>query len=140
MFRDVFIDTLKSLKQNRDPLLATMNVFIQEPTLDWLENSKLTEIAQSNNAEWYPLQKIIQAEKKLNGAHSRAILIEDLRASPYRKLKPEYFEKYISYVEGDSRLSLDRTFTVEEQVNVLIDHATDQNLLGRMYVGWRSYI
>lgn len=39
-FRHVMIDCLKSLRANSASLLATMNVFIQEPSVDWLEQAK----------------------------------------------------------------------------------------------------
>lgn len=49
---------------------------------------------------WYPIQKVDQAKRKLQGASSTAILIEDLNASFYKTQKPEYFNAYVSLVEG----------------------------------------
>ncbi|XP_050298315.1 DNA-dependent protein kinase catalytic subunit-like isoform X2 [Anthonomus grandis grandis] len=38
-FRDVLLDCLQSLRDNKAPLVATMNVFITEPSVDWLETA-----------------------------------------------------------------------------------------------------
>ena len=34
----------------------------------------------------------------------------------------------------------DRCSSVEEQVDCLIDHATDPNILGRTWVGWEPWV
>ena len=46
---------------------------------------------------------------------------------------------------GDKRNNLrarvkERCSDVEEQVDCLIDHATDPNILGRTYVGWEPWM
>jgi DNA-dependent protein kinase catalytic subunit len=33
-----------------------------------------------------------------------------------------------------------RCLEVEEQVDFLIEHATDPNILGRLWIGWSSYV
>jgi len=38
------------------------------------------------------------------------------------------------------RLREKEYLSIEEQVDSLIDHATDRNLLGRMYVGWTAAV
>ena len=34
-FRETMIKVLTNLKDNKDMLMAVMDVFVQEPTLDW---------------------------------------------------------------------------------------------------------
>ncbi|XP_066140487.1 DNA-dependent protein kinase catalytic subunit-like [Euwallacea fornicatus] len=144
--RDVMIDCLKSLRVNVGPLLATMNVFAQEPSVDWLEHAKrFHAVDQSSDHVWYPLQKVEQAARKLQGASSAAILIEDLKFSIFNLLKPEFFKAFMTLVEGspiyDLRARLKtENLSVEDQVDSLIDHATDENLLGRMYLGWAASV
>lgn len=60
----------------------------------------------SDTHEWYPLQKIDQAKRKLQGASSTTILIEDLKSSSCNRSLPEYFKAYISLVEGDPAYDL----------------------------------
>ncbi|CAG9767394.1 unnamed protein product [Ceutorhynchus assimilis] len=146
-FKHVMIDCLNSLRNNKAPLLATMNVFIQEPSVDWLENAKKFQMADAvDTHEWYPLRKIEQAKRKLEGASSTTILVEDLKSSSFYVSKPKYFETYVKFVQGDApydlraRLSSKETLSVEEQVDCLIDHAMDPNLLGRMFSGWNAAV
>jgi len=36
-FRETMVHCLRALRTNHDMLLATMEVFVQEPSVDWLE-------------------------------------------------------------------------------------------------------
>ncbi|KAF7278861.1 hypothetical protein GWI33_007924 [Rhynchophorus ferrugineus] len=127
-FRDVFISCLKSLRKNKRPLLATMNVFIQEPPVEWLKLSGIT---------WYPIHKINQAKTKLEGISSRNIVIEDLKSNSIAK--PEIIQECIKAVEIENSNSMGN-LTVEQQVDDLIKHAVDPKILSRLYVGWLPFI
>jgi DNA-dependent protein kinase catalytic subunit len=144
LFKEIMIHCLRSLRSNSGSLLATMNVFIEEPSLDWLEHaSRFSGGTDSANCNWYPAQKIDQAKRKLLGTSSTTILIEDLKAGHQRNEK--YMKAYIKLVEGapdyDLRARMNGdNLSVEDQVDCLIDHATDYNLLGRMFHGWAAWI
>lgn len=141
-FRAYMIHCLKAMKNNFNSLLATMNVFIEEPSLDWLEHAsrvKNTEDSQLQN--WFPKLKVEQAHRKLKGTSSTTILIEDLTASSNK-----YSEVYAKLVKGDIKYDKRAKFgdkedlSPEEQIDCLLDHASDFNLLGRMYGGWSSWV
>ncbi|KAJ8958552.1 hypothetical protein NQ314_006391 [Rhamnusium bicolor] len=142
-FRESMIHSLRALRVNYTSLLATMNVFIEEPSLDWLEHaSKFESTSKEKTHNWYPNVKVDQARRKLQGASSTKIVIEDLIAG---QKVPKYTEAYVKLVAGlpehDVRAKfVDENLTVESQVDCLIDHATDYNLLGRMYVGWMPFV
>ena len=144
LFREVMIHCLRAFRCNSSSLLATMNVFIKEPSLDWLEHaSKFGENIDPTKSKWYPIQKIGQAERKLRGAKSTTTMVEDLRAGHQKN--QQYMEAYIKLVEGVTEFDLRArkegdTLTVEDQVDCLIDHASDYNLLGRMFEGWAAWI
>lgn len=60
------------------------------------------------------------------------------------KNKPE-FKSLKGILLGDSSTNLrarvgKRCDSVEEQVDCLIDHATDSNVLGRTYGGWEAWV
>ncbi|KAH1016070.1 hypothetical protein HUJ04_007350, partial [Dendroctonus ponderosae] len=107
LFRAVMIDCLRLLNINRNQLLATMNVFIQDPSVDWLEHAKYTAAAlcpsQSSDivpsAIWNIQQKIDQAKRKLQGASSMRITAEDLKSSIHYS-RPN-FQDFVEFVEGD---------------------------------------
>lgn len=56
---------------------------------------------ESDEHVWYPIQKVDQAKRKLQGASSTTILVEDLNSSIYKSQKPDYFKAYVSLVKGD---------------------------------------
>ncbi|KAJ3652171.1 hypothetical protein Zmor_018159 [Zophobas morio] len=144
LFREVMIHCLRAFRCNSSSLLATMNVFIKEPSLDWLEHaSKFGENIDPTKSKWYPIQKIGQAERKLRGAKSTTTMVEDLRAGHQKN--QQYMEAYIKLVEGVTEFDLRArkegdTLTVEDQVDCLIDHASNYNLLGRMFEGWAAWV
>ncbi|KAG5877906.1 hypothetical protein JTB14_011622 [Gonioctena quinquepunctata] len=145
-FRECLIHCLKSLRDNGVSLLATMNVFIEEPSLDWLEHAVTFDDSDqtAHQPEWYPNIKINQAKRKLRGASSTKIMVEDLVAN--KSVEQQYKEVYTRLVKGEREHDVRAKFTeseslsVEEQVDCLIDHATDFNLLGRMYSGWAPWV
>lgn len=140
-FRAYMIHCLKAMRKNSNSLLATMNVFIEEPSLDWLEHaSRFEDVNRSNLETWFPKIKVEQSKRKLKGANSAAILIEDLVAG-----RNPYAAAYIKLVKGDKEIDKRAVFendnlSVENQIECLLDHATDYNLLGRMYGGWKSWV
>ncbi|CAH1171231.1 unnamed protein product [Phaedon cochleariae] len=145
--RHCMIASLRALRSRSAPLLATMRVFVEEPSLDWLEHARRFEGGGADEVEgrrWYPESKVGQCRRKLAGVGSAAILVEDLVAGTR---VPEYTEAFVKLVLGErehdlrARTADDNDFlSVEEQVDCLIDHATDPNLLGRMYAGWMPWI
>ncbi|XP_056648968.1 DNA-dependent protein kinase catalytic subunit-like isoform X1 [Diorhabda sublineata] len=140
-FREYMISCLRCLRASSSPISATMTVFIREPSIDWLEHAGRTE--SKKNDTWYPMAKINQAARKLGGANPADIMLEELRAGTRLE---NYTEAYIRHVKGDpddnlrARLSGRMDLSPEDQVDCLIDHATDYNLLGRMYFGWRPWV
>ncbi|CAG9832446.1 unnamed protein product [Diabrotica balteata] len=140
-FREYMIHCLKCLRANSSSLLATMNVFIQEPSLDWLEHAEAGDDCQSST--WYPLVKLEQAKRKLNGANCVDIMVEELKAGMRNQ---QYTDAYVKLVLGETNENFRTKFvgkeglTVEDQVDCLIDHATDSNLLGRMWRGWCPWV
>lgn len=140
-FKAYMTHCLKAMRNNSNSLLATMNVFIEEPSLDWLEHAaRFENVEESNLQNWFPLTKVKQAQRKLKGASSTKILIEDLLAGNNKSAAA-----YVKLVTGDPQYNKrvkieDENLTAEEQVECLLDHATDYNLLGRMFGGWRSWV
>ncbi|XP_044259527.1 DNA-dependent protein kinase catalytic subunit-like [Tribolium madens] len=144
LFREIMVHCLRSLRTNSASLLSTMNVFIEEPSLDWLEHaSRFRTGVDTSICQWYPTQKIEQARRKLAGANSVSIMIEDLIAGHQKN--EAYMKAYIALVKGSpdynvrARMSEDG-LSEEDQVDCLIDHANDYNLLGRMFEGWVAWI
>ncbi|KAF4089760.1 hypothetical protein AMELA_G00069750 [Ameiurus melas] len=150
LIRSVMVHSLRAFRDDPDLLLNTMDVFVKEPSLDW-KNFALKQLKKggtwienvdTKEINWFPLQKISFARKKLEGANPSVITSEELRLG---------FEKDPAFKgmqtvargteEHDIRARLGEAgLSVEEQVDCLIDQATDPNILGRTFVGWEPWM
>ncbi|CAL8293471.1 unnamed protein product [Lota lota] len=150
LIQSVMVHSLRAFRSQPDLLLNTMDVFVKEPSLDWknLELKQLkkggtwTLTVNTKDINWYPLQKVDFARRKLEGANPAIITSEELRLG---------FEKDPAYAgmqrvvlgteEHNVRARLPaQGLTVEQQVACLLDQATDPNLLGRVWGGWESWV
>lgn len=84
------------------------------------------------------------ASRKLNGANPRAIFADELLSGKIAAY-PEYLAGYLRLVAGETqhnvrtRLAEDG-LTAEEQVQCLLDMATDPALLGISWTGMQPWI
>ncbi|KAI9025750.1 hypothetical protein CLU79DRAFT_699113, partial [Phycomyces nitens] len=149
---------LKAIQNDSQMLLNTMNVFIKEPLLDWKRAAKKQAVSQKNTNkstdsaslpssnkdtnEWYPQQKLENARRKLDGENPTTIILSELAMGH----KDKYYYNGLETVVRGSPLLNTRAKTgvkcrdTKEQVQCLLDLATDPNILGRMWVGWASYL
>lgn len=140
------IHCMRTLQENREILLDTMNVFITEPLLDWEKLARRCAREQGSEEDasvWFPKEKIGIARKKLSRYNPVHIMVQELRTSVHGK-KP-YLRSLEIIVNGEAKHNArarhgERCDTVAEQVECLVDLASDPNVLGRMYGGWASWI
>ncbi|XP_021932903.1 DNA-dependent protein kinase catalytic subunit-like isoform X3 [Zootermopsis nevadensis] len=144
LFRETMVHCLRALRNNCHMLLATMEVFVQEPSIDWLEfaskHESLNKDTHEESQTWYPQQKLDLAKEKLEGANPVAITTEELKAGFN---KSEYLEKFLECVKGHNSVRAkmpSHNLSPEEQVDCLLDQATDPNVLGKTWVGWESWM
>lgn len=160
---------LKILKANRHILIDILKVFVKEPHLDWksqamkyrlrvddgssevsedvISKMGLSDISggvQSVSLEdmWY-INKLAIVEKKLSGWNSAAIMEQELLKSVHAD--KHYLKDLIELVSGDSRRNIRSKLarsglTISEQIDCLIDHACDPNILGRTWQGWAAFV
>eukprot|EP01080_Neovahlkampfia_damariscottae_P000233 gene233-4479_t len=169
IFSQSMTHCLIALREQKELLLNVMEVFIKEPLTDWLKfaerqsaqqrknivlsiNSEpsIESIKDSDDEEsqveyehiWYPKNKINIAKRKLELENPVDIMCEEVKnnrqiAQVYKQIK--------KVVRGDAssdyRAKVGEICASEkQQVMCLIDLATDPNVLGRMWVGWSSWI
>uniref|UniRef100_A0A3Q3GYS0 DNA-dependent protein kinase catalytic subunit n=1 Tax=Labrus bergylta TaxID=56723 RepID=A0A3Q3GYS0_9LABR len=150
LIQSVMVHALRAYRAEPDLLLNTMDVFVKEPSLDW-KNFELkqlkkggtwTEDVNTKEINWYPLQKVNFARRKLEGANPAAITSEELKLGFE---KTEAFSGMQSVVLGTeehnvrARLPADG-LSVEQQVDCLLDQAMDPNVLGRVWMGWEPWV
>eukprot|EP00252_Welwitschia_mirabilis_P012804 TRINITY_DN28336_c0_g1_i1.p1 TRINITY_DN28336_c0_g1~~TRINITY_DN28336_c0_g1_i1.p1 ORF type:complete len:591 (+),score=95.49 TRINITY_DN28336_c0_g1_i1:204-1775(+) len=160
LLRNDMICTLSALHSNREILSAVLDVFTNEPLVDWrneamkissirkidpLEGSAASQSCHiSSQEERHVALKIETAHRKLNFWNPAEIIISELHSSihankPYLK----YLEEIVcGSPEHNIRARIKRRVchSIQEQVDCLIDQATDPNLLGRIWVGWQPWL
>uniref|UniRef100_A0A674JBQ4 DNA-dependent protein kinase catalytic subunit n=1 Tax=Terrapene triunguis TaxID=2587831 RepID=A0A674JBQ4_9SAUR len=146
----VMVHSLRAYRTEPDLLVSTMDVFVKEPSLDW-QNFELKQLKKGgtwskevNTAEinWYPLQKVNCAKRKLAGANPAVLTCDELRLG--HEKSPAYKE-YVAVAQGSRdhniRAKEPEDGLLEEiQVRCLLDQATDPNLLGRVWEGWEPWM
>ncbi|XP_056017774.1 DNA-dependent protein kinase catalytic subunit-like isoform X2 [Ostrea edulis] len=149
LMESTMIHTLRALRNNCDLLLNTMDIFVKEPSVDWLINAekqmnemKGDESPEEEDVMWYPKEKIEYMKHKLRGHNPVCITREELRLGHSKKPAFPAMERVL---QGDKRENVRAQLpltglTAEQQVAALIDQATDPNILGRVYAGWEPWM
>lgn len=83
LIKKCMVHTLNALRHNRKLLMACMEVFVNEPTIDWLESANRMnqindESISSTDSVWEPKKRIAIADKKLKGANPTNLVADDL--------------------------------------------------------------
>ncbi|KAJ8280685.1 hypothetical protein GJAV_G00057750 [Gymnothorax javanicus] len=150
LIQSVMVHSLRAFRADPDLLLNTMDVFVKEPSLDW-KNFELKQLKKGGSwvqtvntkeINWYPVQKVNFARRKLEGANPAVITSEELKLgfekdSAFRGMMAValgHEEHNVRARESPAGLS------VEAQVDCLLDQATDPNILGRVWVGWEPWV
>ncbi len=149
------IHTLKALRENNDLLMCILDVFIKEPSIDWIGSA--TRIAKRNLNEdmqlsvgiQYAKSRVNSSRNKLNGINPCVITKNDLNEGIHKEGR--YIKHYLDAVLAVHKTNSMRSallkekgeryrLTVEEQVKCIIDQATDPCILARTYTGWEPFI
>uniref|UniRef100_A0A672S298 DNA-dependent protein kinase catalytic subunit n=1 Tax=Sinocyclocheilus grahami TaxID=75366 RepID=A0A672S298_SINGR len=150
LIQSVMVHSLRAFRDDPDLLLNTMDVFVKEPSLDW-KNFELkqlkkggtwTESVNTKEINWFPLQKVNFASRKLEGANPSVITSDELCLG-FEK-NPEY-KGMLALARGEKEHNVrarhnEKDLSVEDQVDCLLDQATDPNILGRVWIGWEPWI
>ncbi|XP_072042849.1 DNA-dependent protein kinase catalytic subunit-like [Amphiura filiformis] len=150
LLQNTMVHTLRALRQNHELLINTMDVFVKEPSLDWKKNAqKQADVGQGQadpddvaDSSWFPKEKVKYARLKLEGANPTYITRFELKLGHSTN---KAFKAFQEVVKGDVRKSVraskpDTGLSVEQQVDCLIEQATDPNILGRVYLGWEAWM
>lgn len=146
MMRDVMVAVLGALQESRHVILAVLEAFVKEPTNDWLDFVRRQEGESSESkVEIFSAERIKCLREKLHGFNPAHITVWALSKNRFVKKDPAILEGLKKIVLGTSgettRANMGRTgLTVHQQVDVLLEQATDPNILGRTWVGWKPYL
>ncbi|XP_042366176.1 DNA-dependent protein kinase catalytic subunit [Plectropomus leopardus] len=150
LIQSIMVHSLRAYRAEPDLLLNTMDVFVKEPSLDW-KNFELkqlkkggtwTDDVNTKEINWYPLQKVNFARRKLEGANPAAITSEELKLGFEKDAAFPGMQSVASGTEEHNiRAKLPAAgLSVEKQVDCLLDQAMDPNVLGRVWAGWEPWL
>ncbi|KAG0205959.1 hypothetical protein BGX33_007637 [Mortierella sp. NVP41] len=149
---------MKALQSKRDVILNTMDIFVKEPLLDWRKHAinqakeqkkrggdmASFEIDEQSVAPpaWYLQQKMGIARKKLEGYNPAHLTAAELKLGHANKpFLPQLIKTTLGDKQFSERARQGKVCTsVQAQVECLIDMATDLDILGRVWIGWMSWV
>uniref|UniRef100_A0A182QNF4 non-specific serine/threonine protein kinase n=1 Tax=Anopheles farauti TaxID=69004 RepID=A0A182QNF4_9DIPT len=149
MLQKYHLYTLQCLRDARRLLRACLEVFVREPTVDWLKaaRQRTEERPSSHRADraWNPRERVDMVLRKLNGANPKQLLANELRFGAVAQQR-EFLVGYLALVNASSPVSqakveaggggATKTLSTELQMEMLLEMATDRTLLGITYHGW----
>lgn len=136
---------LKCFQEHKETILICLEVFVKEPTLNWVLKSRSMsqdDTAKNTTRIWNPEKRINIVEQKLNGVNPMLTLIEEISFGIVRN-NEQLFQAYKTMIqgpEGSLRSRMHPTnLTIDEQITCLIEIATDPSILATTYMGWNSF-
>lgn len=99
------VQTLKTLIDNKDILISVMQVFINDPSADWITMSKNEALKidcafDPKEILWFPKKKILSGKDKLNGINPIEILARELDSSIVQN---DYKYSLLNILKSDSQ-------------------------------------
>lgn len=151
------IETLQVLENNKDLLLDVLAIFVKEPLIAWdsylqkIKHSVLEElnVPDVDIKQWYVKEKLALVEKKLSMGNPAYITARELKHSTVSTMgfskRCGLVDKIVQVAKGDERYNVranvgEYCSSVTEQVNCLIDQATDPHILAKTFIGWAPYL
>jgi len=99
------VHTLKTLIDNREMLLSVMQVFINDPSADWVKMAKIESLRidgdfNSKEIQWFPKKKILSGKDKMNGINPIEVLCHELEISC---IPNDYKKALLNILKSDSQ-------------------------------------
>ena len=157
--RQNMIDSLYAFRSKKEDILDYCDVLVKEPVMEWIKNSKnknkknkniynlskesYQQTEDTSNTNWYPKKKLKIIENKLIGINPCSIQMDELNDTNHSKNSSNInLLSRIIYGKDSSIRNLkknDYMVDIESQVDILLEQASDSNILGRLWIGWTPY-
>lgn len=106
---------------------------MKEPSLEWKQYAGQFETVHG-------FSKVVQTKMKLEGINPVECAIQDVKANSRTNARDDYIALARGDAQFDVRARKGNDLSVEDQVDCLLDLATDRNLLARIYVGYTPWV
>lgn len=138
LIKETMIQCLRALRRDPDALIATLQVFALEPALDWLEKARRDRTMYNPELEkWSPERKVAMVREKLRGSNPVNMFVDDLISG---HTNSDCLEKYLEVLQGVVNIPKVQPLSEKDQVQCLINMATDYHVLSKTYVGWNPWL
>lgn len=137
LMRKCLVYTLLCLRSSSKLLKSCLEVFVREPTLDWLEAARHRFNRDEDKVvlRWDPQTRINIAVRKLNGANPKYLIADELRLSQVAG-NAAFLEGYLKLLQVQKPELPEGNLTAVQQVECLLEAAMSGSILGIAYVGW----
>ena len=122
-------NSISILQENEDILMATLSIFIKDPSIDWIKDSKRVK------DEMLPHERVSTVKEKLGCGDPTQIITKLLRGN-YKQVRliPRLEELLSEHRIQKSNPNPD------DIARCLINLASDGAILSRAYKGWKPFI
>ena len=143
-FRNAFVNMAQLLRDNRQTLLMVLAIFVQEPLVDVESTDDLSSQQAEGIKRSVSVQRPAEESPVVHRSMSKMVLqtaFDDGRLfhgekSPPVKLSDEEIRVRVRDKLVGTDFGTDTVLSVEEQATLLIESATSNYNLARMYHGW----
>lgn len=148
VIRSAMIHSLRVFRSERKLLQSCLEVFLREPTIDWLysaifvqdEEAEFNTLSTDTQVHWEPSDRLAAVNEKLVGINPVEPILNGLgKQVGFLSTRDLAVRKYAALLKGEReciRRNLPKSgLNVEQQVNCLIDLATDEAVLGIAFIG-----
>ncbi|CAN8029863.1 unnamed protein product [Ixodes persulcatus] len=146
-------DALRALRAGAESILDVLDVFVQEPTVDWMRLAKRQQAGSSPQAskrqrgkevslDWFPRQKVSIVRQKLEGGHPSYILRQTINEGKTKHFATREVQcnPFITCNGSDSFYSQNTIIPEPQCVDCLLEQATDPAILGLTWTGWEPWL
>ncbi|KAA1466566.1 hypothetical protein DENSPDRAFT_811680 [Dentipellis sp. KUC8613] len=119
VFRNACELTLQMLRDNKDILMSVLDAFIHDPLVEWEDEKRKLER---------------EAMRRATNSVKQSV---DLRMLAKNALQP--IEKKLKGIYSTNKERSEKEFSTTNLVQALIQEATDNQNLGKMYPGWAAF-
>ncbi|EEC03461.1 mDNApk3', putative [Ixodes scapularis] len=134
-------DALRALRAGAESILDVLDVFVQEPTVDWMVRAfslYFSAWAREVSLDWFPRQKVSIVRQKLEGGHPSYILRQVVTLCQF--ISSSFFSRDELKLRKTNQPDFAKTAYYLLQVDCLLEQATDPAILGLTWTGWEPWL
>ncbi|XP_042208389.1 DNA-dependent protein kinase catalytic subunit-like [Homarus americanus] len=146
MLREVMVAALGALRESRHVLTSVLEAFVKEPTEDWLDFVRRQEgDVEDSKVEIFSKDRIRCLKDKLSGINPAYVTLWAVSQGKHFKRDPSMMPFLQEVVLGNRgehiRADIGKDgLSTHQQVDVLLEQASDPNILGRTWIGWDPFM